>query len=227
MFAYGEGNRRGAAYGSKHTSVKDDGCAVFQVRSKHGASHPNVKTRWITGVLDPALGKAKEVTSEWKPQEQWTATPFPVSAGFMTEEKNGEHRVRVVDAATAGLSHSWNLGKRMPDRFVANGEILVAVTFPDPESEDSSVAPHIPSNLICVESTGVRKSRWTKRAEAESKVVWEFDLGREWAEEEPYTSFPHLKNFHITRQAIPMRCRLSNRVTNCQIEYTETILSVL
>lgn len=214
MFAYGEGSRRGAAYGSKHTSVKDDGCAVFQVRSKHGGNYPNTKTRWVTGVLDPALGKAKEVMSEWKPREQWTATPFPVLAGFLVEEKNGEYRVRVVDAATAGLSHSWNFGKRKPDRFVANGEILVAVTFPDPGSEDSSVAPRIPSNLICMESTGVRKSRWTKRAEAVSKVVWEFDLGTEWVEEEPYTSFPHLKNFHITRQAIPMRQRLSDRKTN-------------
>lgn len=212
FFAYGEGNRRGASYGSKHTSVKDDGCAVFQVRCKKSIATASPKTRWVTGVLDPALGKAREVASVWKSQEQWTATPFPVSAGFLTEERNGEYRVRAVDAPTAGLSQLWNLGKRIPDRFVANGEILVAVTFSDPENEEPNVAPHIPSNLICVESVGQRMSRWKKRAEAESKIVWEFNLSKEWAEDEAYTSFPHLKNFHLTRQVfLPQVSMLAKR----------------
>jgi hypothetical protein len=191
LFTYGEGSRKGAAYLSKHASVNDDGCVVFQIRPEKAVTATNSMTRLVTGVLDPAFGKIQAVALEWKAQNQWTATPFPTSAGFLVEEKNGEYRVRAVDAPETGLSQLWNLGKRAPDRFVANGEILVAVTFPDPTS--SVAATQIPSNLLCVESVG-------KNTElAESKVVWEFDLSREWVEDEPYTSFPHLKNFHITK----------------------------
>lgn len=183
--------------------MEDDGCAVFRVRSQRSAIHPNSASKWVTGVLDPTLGKAREVVSEWKPHGGWTATPFPVSAGYFVDEKNGEYRVRAVDASTAELSQLWNLGRRVPDRFAANGEVLVAVTFPESQSEGLGLAPNIPSNLVCVESTGLKRSRWRGSAEVESKVVWEFDLSSEWAEEEEYTSYPHLKNFHITRQVIP------------------------
>lgn len=200
IFAYGAGTHRGKSYEAKHTSVNDDGCAVFKVWFERGATYPGPTSRWVTGVLDPALGKAREVASEQKLQAQWTATPFPISAGFVVEKKGDEYRVRAVDASTVGLSQSWNLGKRIPDRFVANGEILVAVTSPNLET--GSLGGSSRNNLVCLESTGGRRSRWKTRVEAESKVVWEFDLSEEWAEEEPYTSFPHLKNFHITRQVI-------------------------
>ncbi|RPA94141.1 hypothetical protein L873DRAFT_1846777 [Choiromyces venosus 120613-1] len=222
VFVAGEGARRENSYVTKPASVKDDGCAIFQVKppggpsgASYGSFIPELTNSApggpkVTCVLDPVLGKPREVPLGNNRSHGWVAsplpvlagcvTPFPVQAGFVFEEKNGEYRVRTVDASTAALSHSWNLGKRKPDRVVANGEILVAVTYAHPDID--SKTPHIPSNIVCVESFAGQegRSRWKARTLASSKIIWEFDLCIRWPQEmNRYTSFPHLKNFHITR----------------------------
>ena len=220
VFVAGEGAKRENSYVTKPASVRDDGCAVFQVRPPGGlgggiipglALSPPGGPK-VTCVLDPVMGKPREVVLGNNRSHGWVAsplpllagcvTPFPVQAGFVFEEKNGEYRVRAVDASTVALSHSWNLGKRRPDRVVANGEILVAVTYAHPDSD--SKTPDIPSNLVCVESFGGQEGRsmWRTTTLASSKIIWEFDLSIRWPQEmNRYTSFPHLKNFHITRFA--------------------------
>lgn len=221
MFVAGEGAKRENSYVTKPASVRDDGCAVFQVRPPGGLGggiipgltlSPPPGGPKVTCVLDPVMGKPREVVLGNNRSHGWVAsplpllagcvTPFPVQAGFVFEEKGGEYRVRAVDASTAALSHSWNLGKRRPDRVVANGEILVAVTYAHPDSD--SKTPDIPSNLVCVESFSGQEGRsmWGAKTLASSKIIWEFDLSIRWPQEmNRYTSFPHLKNFHITRFA--------------------------
>ncbi|CAZ82222.1 unnamed protein product [Tuber melanosporum] len=218
VFVAGEGAKRENSYVTKPASVRDDGCAVFQVRppgGPNGGIIPGLTYSLsggpkVTCVLDPVMGKPREVILGNNRSHGWVAsplplltecvTPFPVQAGFVFEERSGEYRVRAVDASTAALSHSWNLGKRRPDRVVANGEILVAVTYAHPDSDGKT--SQIPSNLVCVESFGGQegRSRWKARTLAGSRIVWEFDLSIRWPQEmNRYTSFPHLKNFHITR----------------------------
>ncbi|PWW73930.1 hypothetical protein C7212DRAFT_283770 [Tuber magnatum] len=197
VFVAGEGAKRENSYATKPACVRDDGCAIFQVKPPGGPS-----AGIISGLTEVVLGNNRShgwVASPL-PLLAGCVTPFPVQAGFVFEEKGGEYRVRAVDASTAALSHSWNLGKRKPDRVVANGEILVAVTYAHPDSD--SKTPHIPSNLVCVESFRGQegRSRWKARTLASSRIVWEFDLSIRWPQEmNRYTSFPHLKNFHITR----------------------------
>jgi len=216
VFVAGEGARRENSYVTKPASARDDGCAIFQVRPPGGLGGGTIPAYSplggpkVTCVLDPVMGKPREVALGNNRSHGWVAspplagcvTPFPVQAGFVFEEKSGEYRVRTVDASTAALSYSWNLGKRKPDRVVANEEILVAVTYAHPDS--GSKTPDIPSNLVCVESFGGQegRSRWRATALASSKIIWEFDLSIRWPQEmNRYTSFPHLKNFHVTRFA--------------------------
>ncbi|KAL7273510.1 hypothetical protein RUND412_003626 [Rhizina undulata] len=225
IFAAGEGNRKRPVYRTRHTNVKDDGNTVFEVAIPRSGPGPSAKVKQITGVLDPMLGKTREINSEVKTASQWSSTPFPCSAGFVVEERNGEFRIRVVDAATAGFSRCWNLGRRRPDRFVANEGVLVACTYELPEKNPPTQNPHIPSNLVCLECVGGKKSLWKKDAE-ESKVLWEFDLSVKWAQlDEHYTSFPHLKNFHITKTHLV--CLVTRHPTSSLAKLTGTNFLIL
>jgi len=181
--AGGEGARRGPLFSTKQASREDEGCAVVQVANLNES-----KTGIVAAVIDPALGKVKQVPGKAVPAVLHFPVLYPNSAGYTVTETRGNYRIWQVNAARAALNKSWDLGRRKPDRFIAKGNVLVAITFNDPETHPPSAHPHIATNLICI-----------KDVDGTTTTLWEVNTASDWSEDDDYTAFAHIKSFHLTR----------------------------
>lgn len=195
------------------------------IRQQGAAPVNEAKTRTVTAVVDllgkggarvgsrirKGKGTSKVVYEEVKPGVGWTMTPFPGFSGFVSmeiERKDADGRpskgwiIKQVDSYNGTLVEDriWDFGGRKPDRFVGEGNYVVALCFGDPAQDGESTNPEMPSNLVCIERIVDKSTGWLGKGETwRSRVKWQMDISKDWAEESSYTAFPHLKNFHVTK----------------------------
>lgn len=158
-------------------------------------------------------GKSKVVHEDVKQGWGWTMTPNPGFTGYVASASESEQKdaggnavkrwiIKQVNSLNGTLVEDkvWDLGDRKPDRFVGEGDTIVAICFDHPDQQTKSENPTIPSNLVCVERVVDKNAGWLGKAETwRSRIRWEIDISREWAEQSQYTAFAHLKNFHVTK----------------------------
>ncbi|KAF8426906.1 hypothetical protein EV426DRAFT_545393, partial [Tirmania nivea] len=188
-----------------------------------------VKTRTVTAVVD-LLGKggarvgsrirrkgtSKVIYEEVQRGLRFTMTPYPGFGGFVAVERERRNAagkpvpgwvIKEVDPMNGALVDNgiWDLGGRKPDRFVGDGDVVVALCFDDLDEAglDSEMGQRMPSNLVCVERFKDKSAGWLGKGEIwRSRVRWQVDTSTEWAEESSYTAFAHLKNWHITKHHV-------------------------
>ncbi|KAF8457573.1 hypothetical protein BDZ91DRAFT_785969 [Kalaharituber pfeilii] len=204
--------------------VKRHEGGVRQQGTAAGAAS-EAKTRTVTAVVDllgkggarvgsrirKGKGKSKVVCEEVKAGMGWTMTPYPGFSGLVALERERRDidgnpvktwAIKQVDSINGVLIEDkvWDLGGRRPDRFVGEGDVVVAICFEDPSSDISKENPSLASTLVCIERVVDKGLGWLGKGEAwRSRVRWEVDTVKEWAEESSYTAFAHLKNFHVTK----------------------------
>ena len=219
------------------------------------------KIRTVTAVVDllgkggarvgsrirKGKGTSKVVCDDIKPGVGWSMTPYPGFTGYVAieiERKDMEGKlakgwiIKQVDSQNCMLIEDkiWDLGGRKPDRFVGEGDTVVALCFDDPDQAEPSGNPQMPSNLVCIERYMDKSTRWLGKGETwRSRVRWEIDTSKEWADNSAYTAFAHLKNFHITKYVsyslllprmlidLPKRHHLVALVTRHPTAYTQKL----
>ncbi|KAI5785013.1 hypothetical protein DFH27DRAFT_615463 [Peziza echinospora] len=185
-----------------------------------------VKTRTVTAVVDllgkggarvgsrirKGRGSSKVVYEDLRPGTSWTMTPFPGFCGLIVVEENRKdaegnevknYVIKEVDPMKGVLVEEkvWDLGGRRPDRFVGEGDVVVALCFDDPNDLDAeNENPEMPSSLVCVERVKNKDVGWLTTGETwKSQIRWQLNTTRDWKEDNDYTAFAHLKNFHVTK----------------------------
>ena len=202
-----------------------------QIRQQVGMGPASqVETRTVTAVVD-LLGKggarvgsrirrkgtSKVVYEELQRGVKFTMTPYPGFGGFVAVERERKDTggkpvpgwvIKEVDPLNGVLVEDriWDLGGQKPDRFVGDGDVIVALCFDDLDGagldgrSPDEIRQRMPSNLVCVERFKDKSAGWLGKGETwRSRVRWQVDTSTEWAEESPYTAFAHLKNWHITK----------------------------
>lgn len=151
------------------------------------ASNPNTTgtaRQDLECVLDPSTARTDVLSCEVGSRPAWTATPFPGMAGYSFEKTDGSTVVREVGRNAGQPLRKWTLGEDV-DRVVSFDDALVAAAFPVPRPLHS----HIASRLVCAKTS----------KNGSTSVLWEINIPEDWADEDSYTRYPHVKNFHISK----------------------------
>lgn len=177
----GEGTRNRTQYSTRHVDWRGDGSVRFM------ASNPDetgTARQELACVMDPSTARTDVLSCEVGLRPAWTPTPFPGMAGYSVEKKDGTSVVREVGRNFGQPLRKWTLEEDV-DRVVSFDDILVAATFPVSRPLHS----HIASRLVCAKTS---KNGITS-------ILWEIDIPGAWADDDSYTRYPHVKNFHISK----------------------------
>ncbi|KAF3942312.1 hypothetical protein ABW19_dt0205898 [Dactylella cylindrospora] len=181
MCCCGEG--RGLSYKIKQPLAVDKGNIIFEARNID-----NDNTAVAAGLLEAGEERARQVSGRARRAQKYIQFQYPLPAGHMVTEEEGEFIISKIDPTTGNTTTTWLFGQRQPDRFVSFKDILVAVAYHGPDDELAS----LPGAELC-------RSIFLCLRANDPKPLWMFDVSVDWYNrDDDYRGFAHVKNFHVT-----------------------------